>query len=92
MPILVHELSDIGWLGIEASLQSTNIFIVSLMALSCLKILLCLKHNPSCSDNKASSNFLNIYSLSNITGVLRCLVLPLDNSELFPESVVTTYR
>lgn len=92
MPILVHELSDIGWLGIEASLQSTNIFIVSLMALNCLKILLCLKHNPSCSDNKASSNFLNIYSLSNITGVLRCLVLPLDNSELFPESVVTTYR
>lgn len=95
MPILVHELSDIGWLGIEASLQSTNIFIVSLMALNCLKIMLCLKHNPSCSDNKASSNFLNIYSLSslsNITGVLRCLVLPLDLSELFPESVVTTYR
>lgn len=91
MPILVHELSDIGWLGIEASLQSTNIFIV-FMALNCLKIMLCLKHNPSCSDNKASSNFLNIYSLSNITGVLRCLVLPLDLSELFPESVVTTYR
>lgn len=65
------------------------------MALNCLKIMLCLKHNPSCSDNKASSNFLNIYSLSslsNITGVLRCLVLPLDLSELFPESVVTTYR